>query len=188
MDVSSMKIEVKSTKLLFLYRSFLFKYIMFETKNKELKSIVNALNIKDREQRIEYIYDEGIKYINKYYSDDLCQFENDQCIAQRKSGSKEINGCCRKCPLVTDKGCPSSNLVCKLIYCKTALGNVKLLKFNEIPILKCLSVTQRIVLRGSFFNTREDILKELKCGLIYSVIRMLKKEIELQINKSKKKF
>ena len=48
-----MKIEVKNTKMLFLYRCFLFKFINFETKDKKLKVIVNALNIKKRKQRIE---------------------------------------------------------------------------------------------------------------------------------------
>lgn len=62
--------EVKSTKLLFLYRSFLFRFVKFETKNNDLKNIVQALNIKTRKARIEFVYDEAIKYINKYYSKD----------------------------------------------------------------------------------------------------------------------
>lgn len=174
-----MKINLKNIKYLFLYQSFLFKKVVFETDDKSLLSIVKALNIKNKLLRIEYIYDEGIKYINNYYSDDLCKFEDNKCIAQRKNGNEYINGCCRKCPIVTDNGCPSSNLVCKLVYCKTALGNIKLLKFNEIPILKCLSIKQRMILRSSFFNTREEILNDLYYGLIYSLIRGLKKEIRL---------
>ena len=101
--------KLKSTKLLFLYRSFLFRFVKFKTNNNNLKNIVHALNIKKRKTRIEYVYDEAIKYINKYYSDDLCRFKNNQCIAQRKGNKKGSFGCCRNCPLVTDKGCPSSN-------------------------------------------------------------------------------
>ena len=169
-----MKIKLKSTKLLFLYRSFLFKKVRFVTGDKSLSKMVKALNIKTRKKRIEYVYDEAIKYINKYYSEDLCLFENNQCIVQRMTNSKNINGCCRGCHLVTDSGCVTDNLVCKLVYCKTALGNLKLLKFYQIPILKCLSLSQRLILRGSFFNTREEILNEMNYGLIYNIIKILR--------------
>ena len=168
---------IKNTKLLFIYRSFLFKFVNFETKDSELKNIVQALNIKNRKQRIEYVYDEAIKCINKYYSDDLCQFKNKQCIAQRKEGKNKINGCCRECPLVTESGCPSSNLACKLIYCKTALGNLKLLRLRDIPILKCLSIFQRVILKGGFFQNRETILNDLYYGPIYSSFIICVKEL-----------
>ena len=172
-----MKVEIKSIKLIFLYRVLRLFGIKFYSNNREYKNFVKALNIKNKKERLEYIYDEGIKYINKYYSEDLCKFEHDQCIAQRKNGGKEINGCCKKCPLVTDNGCPSVNLSCKLIYCKTALGNIKLLKFNKIPILKCLSYSQRLVLRSSFFNVKEDVLNDMYYGIVYSTLRSLKRSI-----------
>lgn len=178
-----MKLEVKGTRLLFLYRSFLFRGVEFYSKNKKLKTVVNALNIKNRKERIEYIYDEGVNYINKYYSDDLCQFKDGQCIAQRKDGSGHKNGCCRYCRIVTENGCPSSNLSCKLIYCKTALGNIKLLRLRDIPILKCLSITQRMILKASFYYTREEILKDLNYGIIYSLLRTLVNELKLDIHK-----
>lgn len=178
-----MKIEVKNTNLIFLYRNLKFKNIEFWTDNKEYKEIVKALNIKNKKNRLEYIYDEAIKYINKYYSEDLCKFENGQCVAQRKNGGKEINGCCKKCHLVTDKGCPSSNLPCKLIYCKTAIGNIKLLKLNDIPIIKCLTFNQRMVLSSSFFNTKEDILNDLNKGIIYSTLRSVKNSLFFYSNK-----
>lgn len=181
-----MELELKNIKLLFLYRSFLFKFVKFRTKDRDLVTIVKALNIKKRKFRIEYVYDEAVKYINKYYSDDLCKFENNQCIAQRKDGNGNTNGCCRMCPIVTDKGCPSSNLACKLVYCKTALGNLKLLKLHDIRILRCLSFFQRVILRGSFFNTREEILKDLNYGIVYGVIRGLMKELRLDVYSVKK--
>lgn len=161
-------IEVKSTRLLFLYRSIIFKCIKFRTNDSKLDNIVMALNIKNKRKRIEYVYDEAICFINGYYTDDLCQFKNNQCIVQRIENSDSINGCCKKCSLVTNKGCPSSNLPCKLIYCKTALGNTKLLKFRNIDILKCLSLEQRIILRGAFLERKEDIIKKMNYGFLYS--------------------
>ena len=120
-----MKIKIKNTRLIFLYRSifFKFKFINFYTNNNELKTIVNALNIKSRKKRIEYVYEESIKFLNLYYKDDLCKFEGNKCIVQRKTNSNWINGCCMTCPLVTEKGCPSSNITCKLIYCNEAKKN-----------------------------------------------------------------
>jgi len=50
-----MRISLKNTKFLFLYRSFLFKNVVFETEDKSLLLIVKALNIKKRKLRIEYI-------------------------------------------------------------------------------------------------------------------------------------
>ena len=183
-----MKIELKNTKLLFLYRSFWFKNVSFDTKDKNLKTIVKALNIKKKKDRIEYVYDEAIKFINKYYSDDLCKFENNQCIVQRNAGVDRINGCCRTCKLLGDMGCISVNLACKLIYCKTALGNLKELKISNIPILKCLSLSQRIILKGAFFNTKEEILEELNYGMLYSGFRYIKCELARDIEKFKGLF
>ena len=173
----NMEIVVKNTMLLFLYRSFCFKFVQFKTYNNNLINIVDALNIKNKKKRIEYVYDDAIKYINDYYYEDLCKFENGRCIVQRKNNNDNVNGCCRMCPLVTDRGCPSSNLVCKLVYCKTALGNFKLLKLYQIPILKCLSIRQRIILQASFFCTRDEIIKKLNYGIIYSSFIFLKKEL-----------
>ncbi|MBQ2872614.1 MAG: hypothetical protein IJE89_01280 [Bacilli bacterium] len=178
-----MKVEVKSTRFLFLYRSFLFNGVFFYTNDKDLDTVAKALNIKNKKQRIEYVYDEGVKYINKYYSNDLCRFENGQCIAQRRDGVGHTNGCCRHCPIVTDRGCPSSNLSCKLIYCKTALGNVKLLRLRDIPILKCFSITKRMILKASFYYTKEEILKDLNYGILYSSLRMLCNELKIDFSK-----
>ena len=173
--------KLKNTRLLFLYRSFAFKFVTFETDDKDLQLIVNALNIKNRKKKIEYIYDESIKIINKYYSKDLCQFKNNQCIAQRKQKSNSINGCCKMCTLVTNKGCPSVNLACKLVYCKTALGNLKKLKMKDIKLLKCLSLKERIILKGSYFEMRDEVINNMYYGIIIFGVKSLIKEIKRDI-------
>ena len=168
-----MKIKIMNTKLLFLYRSIFFRKVKFETSNKDLRIIVNALNIKNKKNRIMYVYDEAIKYINNYYREDLCKFIDGKCIAQRNNCSEHVDGCCYRCPIVTDKGCPSSNFACKLIYCKTAIGNMKRLNFNDVKILKCLSIPQRIVILTDFFSTREEILKDVNRGLLITVCKYI---------------
>lgn len=173
-----MNIVINNTKFLFLYRLSIFKLFTFKTNNKELKNIVNALNIKKRKERIKYVYDEAIKIINIYYSDDLCKFKDNKCIAQRKNNSKTISGCCRTCPILTDKGCPSVNITCKLLYCKTALQNLKALKISNISILKCLSLSQRLILKTDFYATKEQIINDLYYGIFSYCFRSTFREIK----------
>ena len=168
-----MKIMLKSTKLLFLYRTIFFRMAKFETNDNKLRNVVNALNIKNKKNRIMYVYDEAIKEINNYYSEDLCKFIDGRCIVQRLSNSEHVNGCCFRCPIVTDKGCPSSNFACKLIYCKTAIGNMKRLDFNKVKILKCLSISQRLVVLSDFFCTRDEIIEDANRGILLTIIKYL---------------
>ncbi len=181
MKNSRKEITLKSTKLLFLYRTFLFKKITFKTEKKELNEVVKALNIKSKKDRITYIYNETIKALNTYYKDDLCQFKDGQCIVQRNNKKGKVNGCCRFCPLVTDKGCPSENVSCKLIYCKTSIKNIKLIKLNDIAITKCLSIPKRAILKGDFFITREEFIDDLCKGPIIYAFRTIKRDIKRNI-------
>lgn len=173
-----MKIKVNNTKLLFLYRTFLFHFFIFETDVDDMKTIVKSLNIKNRKERIVYIFDETINILNKYYSKDLCQFIDGKCIVQREKNINRFNGCCRLCPIVTDKGCPSVNITCKLIYCKRALGNIKLLKLRDIKILKCLSLVQRLIILSDTFSVREEVIKDLYYGPLYAIPRGFFQEIK----------
>lgn len=154
----------------------MFRFTKFDTNNKDLTKIVKALNLKGK-KRIIYVYDEAIKEINKYYSKDLCQFKDNQCIVQRTNGKGQVNGCCCLCSLKTEKGCPTVNLSCKLLYCKTALGNIKALKLNDIKILKVLSLRQRLILKGEFFSSKEEIINDLYHGIVYSAFRACFSEI-----------
>lgn len=181
MKKSKKIISVNSTKLLFLYRMPFFKRVEFKTEKKELNEVVTALNIKNKKKRISYIYTETIKALNTYYKDDLCQFKNGQCIVQRNNKKGKVNGCCRFCPIVTDKGCPSENVSCKLIYCKTSIKNMKLIKLSDIPITKCLSIPKRVILKGDFFITKEEFIDDLCKGPIIYAIRTLKRDIKRNI-------
>lgn len=164
--------KIKNTKLLFLYRSPLFKFTKFKTDNKDLIDITEALNIKKRKQRITYIYDKAIEYINNYYTKDLCQFKDNMCIAARVNHTGLKNGCCRLCMYQNNKGCKVNNISCKLFYCETALKNIKKLEIKDIPILKVLSPTQRFMLQSCFFTKREDVINDLYYGILISTVRL----------------
>lgn len=176
--------ELKSTKLLFLYRSFLFRFVRFETNDDKLENITAALNIKRRKQRIEFVYDEAIKYINQYYKDDLCQFKDNQCIVQRKNKSDKVNGCCRLCQYQNNKACEVNNLSCKLFYCETALKNVRKLNIDDIDILKVLNKRQRFILKSDYFTKRENVIKDLQQGIIITTVKVVYRLMKLLLYKN----
>lgn len=173
-----MKKNITNIKFIFIYRSFLYKFIKFKTKNQDLEKIVAALNIKNRKKRITYIYDEAIEEINNYYSKDLCQFINNKCIAARKNKHNKINGCCRLCIYQNNEGCKVNNLACKLFYCNSALANFKQLDFESLTILKCLSKSQRFILKSDYFSTREEVINDLYYGIIIATFRLLIRQIK----------
>ena len=164
--------KLKSTKLLFLYRSFLFRFVKFETDNEKLENIVKALNIKNRKQRIEFIYAEMIKSISNYYKEDLCQFKNNQCIAQRKNKSNYTTGCCRLCLYKTGGDCLVNNVACKMFYCNAALKNFKELKYNDLELFKVLSITNQFMLKSDYFTKEEDVIKDLNYGILIGTLRV----------------
>lgn len=134
--------------------------------NPNITIISNYLNIKNRTKKIKYIYKEAIKYINNYYTQDLCQFKNNQCFIQRRNKSNKRFGCCQDCKLVKENlGCTTNNFSCKLVYCKPAIKNITLLKIKDIDILRCYSLIQRFILRFDFFSTEEQIINDLKYGI-----------------------
>ena len=159
----------KFYKKLFIYKSFLYKKVLFESNNKDIIPIIKALNIKNRKKRIIYIYDYACSYVDNYMkkqNSNPCGFKNCKCIVQRKENSKNINGCCRKCYLNTSKGCSTSNLTCKLFYCNDMKNKYKTLKIKDIKILKLLSFRQRIMINSCYFITRERYIKNLYNGSI----------------------
>ncbi|MEE3343135.1 MAG: hypothetical protein VZS44_03505 [Bacilli bacterium] len=182
-----MEIIIKDTKLLFIYRLMPFNIVKFKTNKKEYQKIVKFLNIKNKRKRIEYIYDEAIKEIDKYYPKDLCDFKDGRCIYQRYLKTDRVNGCCRSCHLSTDKGCPTTNLPCKIIYCSYINKKIKPLKYKDINILKCLSLKQQLILKGNFYSTREEIINDLHYGFIYSCIHEIKKDFRIFLHLQKMK-
>ncbi len=177
----------------FLKKLFFYKYdkltrfnIVNNIGNEEIDKISKCLNIKSRRKRITYIYDEIINYLNEYYKEDLCKFENDKCFVQRMNNSKTKFGCCGDCNLVkSGMGCPTNNVSCKLLYCKPAIKNIKKIRLTDIPITRCLSVFQRFMLRFDFFSTREQVINHLYFGLIYWIISLVKKGLRITFIRKK---
>ena len=130
-------------------------------KNINYSSVIEALNIKNRIKRINYIYDKACSEIDEYnkikHID--CEFKNGKCMNQHNT--KRINGCCRLCRLQSSHGCTSQNITCKLFFCDQLEKKYKTIKFNDIKILKCLSLTNRIIVKDNYFETKENFLRTL---------------------------
>ena len=155
--------------LLPLYKSFIFYFIKFKPSpnlTPQTKLVIKGLNIKNRRKRITYIYDKCCDIIEKQEKgQNVCGFVNKQCIKQRIENKGEMYGCCS--PLcVTENGCTTKNLSCKLIFCKEAKEKYKVLEYKDLKLLKLLSIKNRLIVWSDFYSTREEVLGDLYCYTI----------------------
>lgn len=163
-------------KRIWLYRTILFKFTEFETDttDKEFKTIVEALNIKNRYKRIYFVIDNLCNQIDRYYKDcNLCEFKNNQCLCHRKQNLNYINGCCRKCRYQSTNGCTTKNFACKMFNCTYARRKYKVLTYKDLPLLKVLTPLQRLNLKCDYFSSIDEVALDLFCGPVYSVPRIL---------------
>lgn len=162
-SIQSVKDLKKFEHRLFFYRSFCCRFVHFSCKNCviPIDSIVFALNIKNRKKRITYIYDTLCHQIDLFYQDkNLCDFQHGRCLVQRQN-MKYKNGCCRLCKFATPNGCSTNNFTCKMYYCYSVREKNKTLVQNDLPLLRCLSIRQRFLLRHDFFSSRENVISDL---------------------------
>ncbi len=155
-------------KLLWWYKKPWYRWTFFKSDidDQELQDIIEALNIKNRFKRVEFIYDTACKRLDEFYkNDNICEFCNNQCLVQQKHDLKYSNGCCRLCKLQSDKGCTTSNLSCKLFYCDRIRDLKKTLYLKDMRILELYSLRQRIMCTHNYFATRKQFLLDLKLGL-----------------------
>ncbi len=168
-EINNQKDLNKFYKRLFIYRSFLYKKVTFTVKKDKynITDIINALNIKKRKQRLEFIYDTCCKEIDDFYDHkDICHFKNNKCLVQQQLGNGNINGCCRLCPFQSEKGCQTKNLTCKLFTCSEVQKRCPVIKFEDLNLLKVLTRRQRHIIRSSYFSKRESVLFDLYIGSI----------------------
>ncbi len=163
---------------LFWYKSFLYKNTKFIPNNEkkddiEFNSIINALNIKNRKKRIEYIYDYCCNKIDENNKGkNICGFNNNShCYSQQRPNCDFKNGCCRLCALQNSKGCQTSNLACKLYYCSEVTSRYNVIKYKDLKILKLYTLRQRLILQYDYFINRKDFLKDLYSNslIIYGI-------------------
>ena len=182
----------KLIKYMFLYRSFIFKFTKFETDSKdpELLKIIELLNIKNKYQRIYNTIDSICDYIDIYFegnSNNYCKFKNNICICYRKKNIKYENGCCRRCLYQTNKGCPTKNFACKMFNCSYVKDSMKkVLTYDDIILLKVLSIRQQSLLKYDYYSTIEEVSRDLWYPSIISLIRIDYRTIKRRISLRRK--
>lgn len=158
-------------RYLFFYRSFLCYFVTFRTtlKDSTSKSIIQALNIKGRYQRIYYVIDALCDQIDDYYkNNNMCKFCKGQCICHRTLAYPYQNGCCRKCSYQSSHGCTTKNFACKMFYCSYVDSSIKKLKYKDLGLLKILTPIQRLVLKSEYFASIEEVSKDLFLGPFFA--------------------
>ncbi len=174
------------------YKTILYRNTKLVTNidDEECKAIVEALNIKNRRKRIEFIYDYCCNKIDNYYSGkNICGFIGNKCVNQQSPNCTYKNGCCRLCIHQSEFGCKTKNLTCKLFYCSSVTKKHKVITFNDLKILKLFSLRQRLMVRDSFFSTREQIISDLYIGsIIIFGLRIAIREITSLIKLAKMKY
>lgn len=129
-----------------------------------LEKAIDALNIKNRQKRIEYIYDTACSLVDDYNAEHgiRCVFSENTCPDCRHNS--HINGCCYHCSLQSTSGCPTSNLSCKLYFCDYMKEHFDVLQMDDLDILRLLSWSQRQILVENVFTDRKKALAMLYIG------------------------
>ena len=138
------------------------------SKEIDIKAYIDIINSSVAQQeRLENIYYYVCDYLDCYYSsNDLCEFVDGKCIANRLGLSvHEKDGCCYKlneglCKYLYDDECHNRNPSCKFFFCRYVEKKYK--AKIKVPYLKeILNRKQQEVIKRSYFHTKEYILDEL---------------------------
>lgn len=139
----------------------------------EMIKCIEAVLIKDKRKRIEYIYDQVCKELDeKFEKNNYCDFKDDVCIGKRNCSEKVTMGCChrfkhpitmngelKECPYLVDKHCSTQCITCKLFTCDAIKVKFKL---KNIPLIECFfNPIQKLIVKTNFFTKREKIIDRL---------------------------
>ncbi len=148
----------------------------------DVLNCIKATLIDNRSLQYEFIYDTVCDYLDsQFHNCNLCDFKNDQCIANRaKKTVHQDMGCCysftygglfdfrivknvKLCQYMQNRTCATKNITCKLFTCKYL--KEKNIKFDthKILLLDCFfNKKQHNIIQSNFFRTREEILQKLQ--------------------------
>lgn len=135
---------------------------------RDMFTIMQAINIKDKYKRYEYIYDIVCSYLDNLISTNYCEFINDVCIRDRLNGTNHKNGCCEckgrgKCKYLVNSICiEKSCMACKLFTCKVLREKGIVHSLNDYVLTKYFFTNkQKDILRFSYWTPKKVILDRL---------------------------
>lgn len=166
----------KFLKLKRLFNTFKFEYNgkLYDKEikdNKEVRQIsllVEALNIRNRKERLNFIYDKSCDLLDEdFYGCNLCEFKNNKCFVNRMHKGS-VDGCCRSrdnmnaCKFLINHRCTNRNLACKIHICSYMKNKGYKFKVNDIYMIKYLySWKQKIFCYFNLFIDKEKFLKDI---------------------------
>ena len=131
---------------------------------KQVNILIKALNIKNKKDRLSYIYDASCDLLdNDFYPKNVCNFKNNKCMHDRKH-STVGDGCCsddngNKCMYLVNHRCSVKCLACKFHMCYMIKNHYKP---RDILVMKyLLNWKQRIMCYLNFFMTKEEVMNDL---------------------------
>lgn len=141
---------------------------------------VNTIQIDDKVQRYNYLYDEICYYLDHVcVPDNICEFKNNKCLAKRKTDV--LMGCCHHysdkkfgmlyqknmvpCEYLGEKGCTTSAIGCKMFMCdEINKKGYKYTVYNVLLIRYFFNFIQKIIIKTGIFDSKENILNRIeKC-------------------------
>ncbi|MDD4035988.1 MAG: hypothetical protein PHS45_01520 [Bacilli bacterium] len=136
---------------------------------KDLLQIITALNIKNKKERYEYIYDTVCDYLdNEFKNNNYCDFKCNQCTYYRNMyPSRKEDGCCFSpnvglCKYLINHRCTIKSISCKLHVCQHLKKQGVHFKINDIPLLKhFFNIRQKTIIGISFFTDKEEVINRL---------------------------
>ena len=146
----------------------------------DILDILSALKIQfltSKAQKIDYIYDKTCEYLdNQFTTRNICQFENNKCIAKR---DYDLNcGCCRHskgrnffslldsefvvCEYLNNKQCTADCISCKLYTCPTLNKMGIKFRIKDLFLIdNYFSLRQKVIIKSYCFTPKEEIIKRL---------------------------
>ena len=135
---------------------------------RDIITIRHAINIKDKLERYEYIYNTICSYLDKDLENHYCDFINDVCIRDRLNGTNHKNGCCEcigrgKCKyLINSKCIEPTCLACKLFTCKVLREKGIVYNLNDYVLTKYFFTNkQKDILKFSYWTPKNEVINRL---------------------------
>lgn len=152
----------------------------FDKQDEELKKslesdIESALNICDKRERYEYVYDIISAHLDHIFErNNHCEFADGKCLVNRKDPTgRKSGGCCgsqfggdknerRPCMHLGERGCEIVCVPCKLYTCKSLRKKGVRFKIKDFAgVRKIFSKKQIEVLERNHFRSKERIINKL---------------------------
>ena len=166
----SYNVIIKSIpRIKFICRLYGVNLSVLEIENRKINSltdIATAINLKDKKELLNFIYDKTCDYLDyDFINKNKCVFKNNKCISDRNKDHVKDCGCCRSrngslCKYLVKGKCSIRNLGCKFFICPTLKKMGLRYKNKDFPLFNYFcNIREKIVLRYTIFIPKEKVIE-----------------------------